>query len=128
MKLNFDKGINLTINRKQSSIKFLDGTYVPRKTQATYLGATLTDAIDNHKEIVKRIGEANAGTKQLNLFWSKAQTTKKWKLRVLDSVVFGKLTYALDTTQLTQHEQDQLNAFQTKMLRRVLNVTTNPHR
>ena len=54
MKLNFDKCINLTINRKQSSIKLLDGTYVPRKTQATYHGATLTDAIDNHKEIIKQ--------------------------------------------------------------------------
>ena len=47
--LNFEKCINLTINRKQSSVKFMNGAQVPRKTQATYLGATLTDAVDNHR-------------------------------------------------------------------------------
>ena len=83
MKLNFEKCINLTINRKQSSIKFMDGSAVPRKTQAKYLGATLTDAIDNHQEVVRRIGEATAVAKQLGLFWSKARTTIRWKLRVM---------------------------------------------
>ena len=51
MKLNMGKCVNLTINRHQSSIKFLDGTPVPRKSHASYLGATLTDSVDNHKEI-----------------------------------------------------------------------------
>ena len=122
MKLNFDKCINLTINRKQSSIKFMDGTAVPRKTQAKYLGAVLTDAIDNHQEVIRRMGEATAVAKQLNLFWSKARTTVKWKLRVMESIVLNKLTYGLETIQLTQREQNQINAFQLKMFRRVLNI------
>ena len=42
--------LSLTINRYQSSIEFLDGTPVPRKSYATYLGATLTDSVDNHEE------------------------------------------------------------------------------
>ena len=111
MKLNVDKCINLTLNRKQSSIKFMDGTAVPRKTQAKYLGA---DAIDSHQEVIRRMGEATAVAKQLNLFWSKARTTVKWKLRVMESIVLNKLTYGLETIQLTQREQNQINAFSSK--------------
>ena len=47
LQLNLDKCVNITINQRQSSVKFLDGSYVPRKIQTVYLGATLTDAVEN---------------------------------------------------------------------------------
>ena len=122
MKLNLDKCINLTINRAQSSIKFMDGNLVPRKSQAVYLGASLTDSVDNHKEVIKRIGEATAIAKKLNLFWTKARTSIKWKLQVLNSIVFSKLLYGLETIQLIQSEQNKLDAFQMELLRRVFRV------
>ena len=40
----------------------------------------------------KKIGEANSIANRLKLFWSKA-ITKRCKLRVLNSVIFGKLLY-----------------------------------
>ena len=120
--LNFEKCINLTINRKQSSVKFMNGAQVPQKTQATYLGATLTDAVDNHREVIKRIGKAAAAANQLRIFWSQARTTIAWKIRVLDSIVISKLLYSLETIQLTKSEQNRLDAWQHKMLRRILNV------
>ena len=49
MKLDLGKCINLTLNRNQSSVKFPDGAPVPRKTQAVYLGALLTDSANSHK-------------------------------------------------------------------------------
>ena len=55
MELNLDKCINLTLNRKQSSIKFADGSLVPRKHTATYLGTLLTDNVDNKQEVMNRI-------------------------------------------------------------------------
>ena len=51
MELNLDKCINLTINRTQSSIKYSDGTMIPRKQAVKYLGKLLTDAIDNRQEL-----------------------------------------------------------------------------
>ena len=123
MKLNLDQCINMTINRAQSSIKFMDGNLVPRKSQAVYLGASLTDSVDNHKEVIKRIGEATAIAKKLNFFWTKARTSIKWKLQVLNSIVFSKLLYGPETIQLIQSEQNKLDAFQMKLLRRVLRET-----
>ena len=122
MRLNLDKCVNLTLNQNQSSVKYMNGHKVPRKAQATYLGATLTDAVDNHKEILQKIGEANATANQLGILWSKARISKKWKLTILDSVVMNNLLYGLETMQLPKSDQDRIDAFQMKMLRRVLTV------
>ena len=69
IKFNLGKCINLTLNRNQSSIKFLDGTPIPRKMQIIYLGVLLTDSADNHKEIIKRIGTIHVTIKQLHSLW-----------------------------------------------------------
>ena len=37
MSLNYDKCINLTLNQITSSVKYMDGTLVPRKHEAMYL-------------------------------------------------------------------------------------------
>ena len=55
MELNLDKCISLNLNKPQSSIRYMDGTLVPRKQSATYLDTRLTDAVDNRKEIMNII-------------------------------------------------------------------------
>ena len=122
MRLNLAKCVNLTINRTQSSVRFLDGSLVPRQYCARYLGSILNEAADNTNEIKSRIGETVGMANKLQLFWSKANTTIKWKLRVLDAVLLSKLMYGLDTMQLTKNELQKLDSFQMKMLRRILSV------
>ena len=114
--------LNLTINRNQSSITFLDGTVLPRRSQALYLGATLRDSVDNHTEVIRRIGSVNAMASQLQLFWSKAGTTVKWRLRVFEATLSSKLLHGLETMQLTKSELNSIDAFQMKMLRKILTV------
>ena len=64
MELNLEKCINLTLNRHQSSIRYMDGTLVPRKQSATYLGTLLTDTVDNRKEIMNIIFWFNTNLQQ----------------------------------------------------------------
>ena len=54
--------------------------------------------------------------------WSQTRTTVKWRLRVFDAALNTKLLYGLETIQLTRSEQNTLDAFQMKMLRRILRV------
>ena len=122
MRLNFNKCINLTINRKQSSIRFSDGSPVPRKHHAKYLGTLLTDSVDNGAEVTSRINDVLGTCAKTKSFWNKAQTTVKWKLRVYDSVIKSKLLYGLETIQLTGNEQSRLDAFQMKGYRRILGI------
>ena len=122
MLLNFDKCVNITINQHQSSVKFLNGTSVPRKDQAKYLGATLTDTVDNRQELSQRIGAVVATARQLNPLWFQARTSKTWKIRVFESTLASKLLYGLESMQLTLSEQKLIDNFQMKMLRKILGV------
>lgn len=101
MELNRKRCINLTLNQSQSSVKFLDGIAVPRGHHSEYLGATLTDTVDNRKEILRRIGQVSGIANQLGILWNKARTSITWKLRVAESVLYSKLLYGLESIQLT---------------------------
>ena len=122
MKLNLGKCINLTINRKQSNIRFLDDTLFPRSAQAKYLGTLLTDSVDNAAEVTNRIADVRATCAKLRLFWNKAKTSIKWKLKVFNAIIKSKLLYGLDTMQLTEQEQRTLDSVQMKRLRRILGI------
>ena len=114
LKLNYDKCINLTLHQRQSSIKYLDGTHVPRKREATYLGTLLSDSANNHREVSNRLAAALATCNRMKLFWDKANTTVRWKLRVFDSILRSKVLYGPDLAKI--------NAFQMKFLRRILKI------
>ena len=109
MELNLDKCINLTLNRKQSSIKFADGSLVPRKHAATYLGTLLTDNVDNKQEVMNRIADSIRTCNRLKLFWTKAQNSISWKIQVFHSILRSKLLYGLETIQLNQSELHRLD-------------------
>ena len=67
------------------------------------------NSVDNHREVLKRIGQASATASQLQLFWNKARTSTK-------------LLYGLETVQHTQSGQNRVDAFEMNMLRRILRV------
>ena len=122
MRLNYDKCINLTLNQKQSSIKYIDGTPVPRKHHATYFRTLLTDDVNNHREVQNRIADARSTCNRLKLFWNKAQNTIQWKIRVFESILKSKILYGLECIQLTASDVSKINSFQTKGIRRILKI------
>ena len=72
---------------------------------------------------MQRLCAVNATALQLQPFWSQTCTTVKWRLRVFEAALSTKLLYGLETIQLTRSEQNtSLDAFQLKMLRRILRV------
>ena len=122
MNLNYQKCINLTCNQKTSSIRYQDGSTVPRQRQAVYLGTILSDTMDNKLEIHNRLAMVTRTCGQLELFWSKANTNTKWKLQVFNAIIKTKLMYGLATIQLTQNEMDKNDAFQIECIRRILRI------
>ena len=97
MNLNYEKCVNLTTNRKTSSIKFRDGSLVPRQRHATYLGTILTDTASNTAEL--SLAKAIKTSAQCKLCFDKAHTSIAWKLRAFNSIVISKLMYGLETIQ-----------------------------
>jgi hypothetical protein len=93
-----------------------------REKAAEYLGTILTDAANNGVETNNRISKATWTANELGIFWNKANTTTKWKLRVFEAIIKSRLLYGLEKIQLTQPEQQPLNAFQMKGLIRILHI------
>ena len=67
MSLNYQKYINLTTNRKISTIKYQNGNTVPRRQQAVYLGTSLTDTVNHVAEIQNRIAMVNHGNSEYSI-------------------------------------------------------------
>ena len=74
MELNLHICVNLTLNQKQSSIKFADGSLVPRKHTATYLGILFIDTVGNKKEVMNRIVNSVRTCNRLPFFGPKCET------------------------------------------------------
>ncbi len=85
---------------------------MPRAKRATYLGTILTDENSNRTELMNRIAACTATANKLRLFWNTAKTEEKMKITVYNSVIRSKLLYGLECIELTQVEQDKLDAFQ----------------
>ena len=125
LNLNYDKCINITANQRVSSVRFSptgpgQGKLVPRKNSAVYLGTLLTDSNNNKAEILNRLGDCIATANRMKLFWTKANTTVKWKIQVFNAIIRSKLLCGLECIQLTAAEISRLDAFQNKSLRRIL--------
>ena len=70
LNLNYQKFMNLTSNRRTSTIQYADGSPVPRQHRAVYLGTILTEAADNSAELQNRLALAIRTCSQLKLFWT----------------------------------------------------------
>ena len=79
--LNFEQFINLTLHQHQSGVKYTDGTLVPLQKEATYLGTLLSDGVDNHRKICNRLLQTPLHVTDWNLFWDRAHTSVRWKIR-----------------------------------------------
>ena len=70
---------------------------------------------------VSRIASAMDAITSVKKNWS-SRCPISWKLAVLESIVYSRLTYGLETLQLNTNHLRRLDAFQQKCLRRILNI------
>ena len=112
---------------KTSSIKYLDGTLVPRKGSAVYFETLLTDTVDNHKEIMSPTTDCTRTCNRLKLFWNKARTSIKWKLQVFHSILRSSLLCGLRKC-MNLTDQKNIDGFQMNGYRRILQSSPYIHR
>ena len=92
--------------------------------EATYLGCDLNIDTNMGTEISKIIIKCNAVLNNLQIFWKHSNCDKQFKLRVYNSVIRSKLMYGLESAQLGLAELRQLDNFQLKGFRKILNLAT----
>ena len=123
MKLNKGK-CELIAIRGKADIKFGDGTKVPIKPEAKYLGCRLNEKGNVAKEINQRISECYITWRKLEEFWKHADCQLREKLIVYDAIIRSKLMYGLESAHLTETLKEKLDVFQRKGLRQIMKLPT----
>ena len=121
MKLNKQKCVVLNMNEIMR-VGYSDGTQVPEKSQAVYLGAVITKKFEYKPELNHRIAATARVMKSLNKLWLSAPVSTKWKIRVFDAVCVAKLTYGLETLPITPEACKKLDVFYDKSLRKITGI------
>ncbi|MCG8432081.1 MAG: reverse transcriptase family protein, partial [Candidatus Omnitrophica bacterium] len=99
----------------------LEGQQLDTEDHFRMLGSTVMSNGRLDEEVKIRIGRASAAFGQLSKVW-RSRVSLRTKLRIYNAVVISTLLYAAETWATTQTEEKRLDAFDTKCLRRILNV------
>lgn len=118
-----DKCESLVFNA-ESRVKFPDGSDMKRVDNATYLGGIIANAKGNAAQIDirNRIQQACTTAKALYPFFKKATCSIEWKIQVYHATIKAQLMYGLETSALSSVQLQQLDTFQQRGLRAILNI------
>ena len=104
-------------------IKFGDGTKLETGTETMYLANELNTTANIKTEITHKKQEVRKTWFKLKPYWKAKDTNQKWQIIIFDAIIRSKLLYGLETVQLTNSMEKELNAFQMRGLRQILKNT-----
>ena len=90
----------------------------------TYLGSTITSNVSLDKEIDKRIAKAAGVLARLNKrVWENKQLSLNTKLKVYQACILSTLLYGSETWTTYARQENRLQTFHLRCLRRILGIT-----
>ena len=117
--LNLSKCVHISINESKD-IKFDNLSTVPKDRNTIYLGADINNKTAPSEEISRRIRETTVVWKKMAKLWIRAKIPTHKKVQYYNAVVRAKLTYGLETLNMTLQQKARLRAFHAKGLRQIL--------
>ena len=105
-------------------VHFSDGSEVPNKREAKYLGCTLHIKADAKREINKRVKDCMVTLQKMHIFFYNSDNTIARKLQMFNAILRAKIMYGLETAVLTAAELNKLDVFQLRCLRKILKLPT----
>jgi len=112
MKINSNRNENICINGK-----------VIEKTETfLYLGANISTEGGTDKDVTTRIKKAQYTFKTLHKIWRSGSINLKLKIKIFNTTVRAVLLYGSETWKLTKQQENKLDTFQTKCLRKIFKI------
>ena len=92
--------------------------------QFTYLGSTISNNLSLDHEIDKRIAKSSGTMSKLNnKVWQNKHLTVKTKMKVYQACIISTLLYGSESWTTYSKQENRLEAFHMRCLRRILGVT-----
>ena len=100
---------------------------VEEVTEFQYLGAVISEAGGGTKDLSNRINKARATFIRLKKIWNSKSIKRNTKLRLYKTLVKPVLLYGAEAWKMTQADNKKLDTFQSKCLRRILQIKWQDH-
>ena len=127
LKLNSSKCKVMKANSKSNDKLNVRQDEVEEVDKFTYLGANVSKDGGTTADIKRRIALASSQMKTLNNIWKATSISRRTKASLFKSLVLSVLLYGCETWKLTKGEEEKLDIFQTKSLRRIFGIQWQDH-
>jgi len=127
LKLNGQKCKAMKVNSRNIDGLRVGDQEVEEVENFTYLGANVTKDGGGTADVKKRVALASAQMKRLSNIWQMGDIDRKTKASLFKSLVLSVLLYGCETWKLTKGEEEKLDIFQTKCLRRIFKIRWQEH-
>ena len=104
-------------------MKILGSEPLENVTDISYLGSTLSHNGSLSTELHSRIGKASAAYNKFHPLLNNKKISTSTRLTIFQAVVVSTLLYSSETWNLTIKEENRLDAFYNRCLRRILCIT-----
>ena len=125
--INASKTKTMSLNEDVIDI-YVDGTRLEQVTKFPYLGSMITSDTSSSADIRQRLAQGLAVMNGLKPLWQSHALSLKAKIRLCKTMAWPVATYGCESWTLRKREEKQLEAYEMKMLRRILRVPWTAHR
>ena len=122
LKINTAKTKTMRVNCRVDDNITVEGKDVEDVAKFTYLGSTMDKTGGAEQDIQRRLGLARTAFSNLQAIWKSAKYSQKTKIRIFSSNIIAVLLYSSETWRMTTAEEERLDIFHRKCLKRILRV------
>ena len=122
MKTSIKKTKLVRYNAKDQTPVSIDGKDVEDVDSFTYSDAIVNKTGGAEQDITARVGKARSSFNKLTKVWKSSQYSMRTKTRIFNSNVLTVLLYGSETWRMTKRDEDKLDSFQHKCLRKILKI------
>ena len=112
----------MRINANNNQAITVSGEEIEDVSDFIYKGGTVNIKGGTNEDIRRRLGHARIAYNKLRVIWNNSQIGRKTKTRLFNSNVISVLLYSCETWKMTKGDEQMLDTFLHKCLRRILRI------
>lgn len=125
--INATKTKTMSLNGDQFTIT-VDGRNLEQVTSFPYLGSIIAEDASCFDDVKHRLALGSAVVAKLRSLWKSHSITLTTKIKICKTLVWSIVAYGSESWTIRKSEEQKLQAFEMKTIRRMLGITWQEHR